>query len=126
MNRLLTLVLTLVLPLVLLFVSACSKPQSEFPIPRDELPGVLIDVYVAEAEAELNRSSLRDARSEALERHGYNTADFDETMRLLTEDPEVAKAIYQTVLDSVIFEQRDIRAKHLASDLERRTSNGQP
>jgi len=100
--------------LVLLLVSACSKPQTEFPISRGELPGVLIDVYVAEAEAGLLATDLADARSEALLRHGYDTSDFNETMRLLTEDPDAAKAIYQAVLDSVIFEQRDIRAKRLA------------
>ena len=113
MNRV---VLMTVLPLVLLFVSACSRPESEFPIARDEIAGVLIDVYLAEAEAELLGADLAGARIEALQRHGYDTVDFGETMRLLTEDPEVAKAIYQTVLDSVIFEQRDIRAKRLAEE----------
>ena len=94
-----------------LIVSACSRPQPELPIPQDELPGVLIDVYVAEAEAELVGSSLVEARSAALLKHEYDTSDFNETMRLLTEDPEVAKDIYQVVLDSVIVEQRSIRAE---------------
>lgn len=103
----------LIAALAALAVSACSRPQAELPIPQDELPGVLIDVYVAEAEAELVGSSLVEARREALLKHEYDTSDFNETMRLLTEDPEVAKAIYQVVLDSVIVEQRSIRAEAL-------------
>ncbi|MFV1980956.1 MAG: hypothetical protein ACC655_07370, partial [Rhodothermia bacterium] len=115
--------LLLVLPMLLLVVSACSRPQLELPIPQDELPGVLIDIYVAEAEAELLGTDLTDARVDALRRRGYDTGDFDETIRLLTEDPEFAKKIYQTVLDSVIFEQREIRARRLTSDVGGRTSD---
>ncbi len=73
-------------------------------------------VYVAEAEAELKRTDVADARVVALDQHGYDISDFDESMRLLTENPELAKKIYQAVLDSVILEQRDIRATTLTEE----------
>jgi hypothetical protein len=98
---------------IALSLSGCSSPTPEFPINEELLPGVLIDVYVAEADANDKRNSLEAARTEALDRHGYDTTDFNETMKLLTENPEIAKKIFQSVLDSVIVEQRSIRADML-------------
>ena len=102
---------------LLLSLTACSKPATEFPIDRPVLPEVLVEVYTAEAKAKAMGTSLVDARVGALRKHGYDTVAFNETMRVLTEDPEEAKKVYQAVLDSVIFAQRDIRAKALADSL---------
>lgn len=103
--------------LMVILGSGCARSERKLPIPRDMLPDVLVAVYVAEAEASVNGASVAGARLEALRSFGYDTTDFNETVRMLTEDPETGKEVYQAVLDSVIFEQREIRSKLLADSV---------
>lgn len=97
-----------------LLLAGCGKDQVETPIPRDQLPSVLLDVYVAESRANQLQSNLEEARAEALRKHGFDTADLNQSIRILTENPEIGKQVYQTLLDSAIFEQREIRSRMMA------------
>lgn len=97
-------------------LASCTGSGGHYPIPKDDLPNVLVAVYLAEAEAELSGGSLRDARLTALLEMGYDTTQFNESMRALADDPEAGKEIFQVVLDSVIREQREIRARFLEQD----------
>lgn len=99
------------------FLAGCNKQSDEMPIPRDELPAVLLDIYVAEAEASILKSSVEQARVSALQKHGYDTTDLKESIRILTEDPEIGKDVYQSLLDSAIFEQREIRSRMTADSV---------
>jgi len=104
----------LLLPLM---IYACSSRSPELPIPEDDLSAVLVDVYVAEARAEALGASIPDAQAEALRAHGYSQADLEETVGILVDNPEIAKSVFQTVLDSVIVEQRALRARALKDSL---------
>ena len=103
--------------LFILVALSCAPRSVDTGIPLDDLPQVLVDVYVAEAKAEATGGDAVEARAAALERRGYSVETFDETMAVLVENPEIAKDVYQAVLDSVIFEQRELRARALGDSL---------
>ena len=94
-------------------ITGCNGAGPDLPIARDELPAVMLDVYVAEVGAEASGADKLAARTEALQRHGYDIDDYRLTMTLLVQEPEYAKAVYQSVLDSAIVEQREIHARLL-------------
>jgi hypothetical protein len=95
----------------LLVWQGCGRSHDELPIPEERLPAIMIDVYLARARSELEGQSAAEAVSEALRSHGFDTTAYNETLNLLTANPELGKEIFQTVLDSVIMEQRNIRAR---------------
>lgn len=95
----------------------CSRSEKQLPIPREMLAEVLVAVHVAETVASLDGTSTAEARLETLRDFGFDTTDFNETIRMLAGDPETGKEVYQAVLDSVIFEQREIRSKLMADSI---------
>lgn len=107
-------------PLLILFIlvwQGCGTSNEELPIPEERLPAIMIDVYLARVHAELEGRSTAKAIAETLHSHGYDTTAYDETLNLLTANPELGKEIFQTVLDSVIMEQRNIRARMMLDSI---------
>jgi hypothetical protein len=98
---------------VLIAAQGCRTGDHDSPVSREALPAVMLDVYLAEAAARRDSTSLEVARVDALSRHGLDTSAYHEALRVLTQDPQLGKDVFQALLDSVVMEQRDIRARML-------------
>ncbi len=98
------------LPAVLLFallLVACKgeeKQQVKLPIPEDQLVKVLVDVHLAEVAGQSllgpERDSLEAVYYHQIFRiHRVDSAAFFQSVDLLLDEPELAKEVYDKVLE---------------------------
>jgi hypothetical protein len=79
-------------------------------VPDSLLVDVIVDVYTATARAHLEGTDPKQARVEALEPFGIDTATLNRTIDYLTDEPDSAAAVYQRALDSLVVIQRELRS----------------
>jgi len=91
---------------MLLILTACTKKDRQLPIPEEELVGVLMDVHIAEAGISflygLKRDTfVEDYYEDIYTIHDISPEEFEQTMDVLRNDPELMARVYQNILDSL-------------------------
>lgn len=90
----------------LIFFVSCGDKEIPIPLSEEKLVDIMIDMHIAEAMIEKLPVSDRDTVGHVYYRmiyreHEVSQEDFDESMKVLREDPERLNAIYVLVMEQL-------------------------